>query len=418
LALEETTLQWVVESYVLAFAAPLLLGGAIADRFGPGATMRVGLVGFAAGSVVAAVAPSAGVLVAARVLTGLAAALVMPATMAAVVAAVPDDRSRAVAGWTGVVALGVAVGPVVGGALLMGAEWPSLFWLNVPLALGAAVVLPNTAHAGSTARLDVPGSVLLAGAMAGVVTAVTEAPRHAWLIVPAVAGALLCAAAYTRHQRRGEPVLPLGLFRTAALRVSIGALSTMFGAIFGVCFLLPQYLQLVRGIDPLGTGLFVLAYAFALVAASVVAGGVPKRQRRLLVTSGLLAAAAVHAVAALGLGPTTSCWALAIGLGVVGVGIGLAQTPLTELLLGAAGARTGLGSALNDAVREVGGVVGVAVLGSVAVAVAGPAAADPAALLDGVQIAAAVAATLLALAAAMTARAAAFAAEQPAVAVT
>jgi predicted MFS family arabinose efflux permease len=251
-----------------------------------------------------------------------------------------------------------------------------------------------------------------------VVTAVTEAPRHAWLIVPAVAGALLCAAAYTRHQRRGEPVLPLGLFRTAALRVSIGALSTMFGAIFGVCFLLPQYLQLVRGIDPLGTGLFVLAYAFALVAASVVAGGVPKRQRRLLVTSGLLAAAAVHAVAALGLGPTTSCWALAIGLGVVGVGIGLAQTPLTELLLGAAGARTGLGSALNDAVREVGGVVGVAVLGSVAVAVAGPAAADPAALLDGVQIAAAVAATLLALAAAMTARAAAFAAEQPAVAVT
>jgi predicted MFS family arabinose efflux permease len=341
----------------------------------------------------------------------------MPATMAAVVGAVPEDRSRAVAGWTGVVALGVAVGPVVGGALLLAAAWPSLFWLNVPLALGAAAVLPHTARAVAVVRLDVRGSVLLAGVMLGVVTAVTEAPRHAWLVVPAAAGALLCAVGYARHQRRGEPVLPLGLFASAALRVSIGALSAMFGAIFGICFLLPQYLQLVRGIGPFGTGLLVLAYAVALVVASLVAGAIPRRQRRLLVTAGLVAAAAVHALAAVGLGSTTSAWALAAGLGVVGVGIGLAQTPLTELLLGAAGARTGLGSALNDAVREVGGVVGVAALGSVAVAVAGPAAAEPAALLDGVRVAAAVAAALLALAAAATARTPAFAAE-PAAALT
>ena len=146
-AVDETTLQWIVESYVLAFAALLLLGGAVADWFGPTATMRAGLLVFAAGSAAAAVAPSAGTLVAARVLTGLAAALVMPATLAAVVAAARDDRSRGVAGWTGVVALGVAVGPLVGGALLVAATWPALFWLNVPLAVGAAAALPRRPRA-------------------------------------------------------------------------------------------------------------------------------------------------------------------------------------------------------------------------------------------------------------------------------
>jgi len=414
-AVDETTLQWIVESYVLAFAALLLLGGAVADRFGPTATMRAGLLAFAAGSAVAAAAPSAGVLVAARVLTGLAAALVMPATLAAVLASAPDDRSRGVAGWTGVVALGVAVGPPVGGALLVVATWQALFWLNVPLAVGAAVAVSRTPRpAAPTTRFDVRGCVLLAGVMLGLVAAVTEAPRHAWLVVPAGAGAALCAVAYARHQRRGEPVLPLALFRSPRLRVAIGALSAMFGAIFGVAFLLPQYLQVVRGVGPFGTGLYVLAYALALVGSSLAAGAVARRHRRLLVTSGLLAAAAVHALAAYGLGPATSVWALAAGLAVVGVGIGFAQTPLTELLLQSVGPRTGLGSALNDAVREVGGVVGVAVLGSLAVAVAGPAAGAPA-LLDGMRAAFAVAAVVLGLAAAATARSAgAMAATAPA----
>ena len=405
-AVDETTLQWIVESYVLAFAALLLLGGAVADWFGPTATMRAGLLVFAAGSAAAAVAPSAGTLVAARVLTGLAAALVMPATLAAVVAAARDDRSRGVAGWTGVVALGVAVGPLVGGALLVAATWPALFWLNVPLAVGAAAALPGAPRPTAPAtRFDVRGCALLAGVMLGLVAAVTEAPRHAWLVVPAGAVAAFCAVAYGRHQRRGEPVLPLALFRSARLRTAVGALSAMFGAIFGIAFLLPQYLQVVRGVGPFGTGLCVLAYALALVVSALAAGAVPRRHRRLLVTSGLLAAAAVHGLAAFGLGAATSPWALAAGLAVVGVGIGAAQTPLTELLLRAAGPRNGLGSALNDAVREVGGVVGVAVLGSLAVAVAGPAATGPA-LLDGMRAAFAVAAVVLVLAAATTARSA------------
>jgi MFS family permease len=406
LTADETTLQWIVESYVLAFAALLLLGGAAADRFGPEATMRAGLLGFAAGSIVAAVAPSAGVLVTARVLTGLAAALVMPATLAAVAAAVAGDRSRAVGGWTGVVALGVAFGPVVGGVLLVTTSWQSLFWLNVPLALGAAVALPRKARsAPAVTRLDVRGSAMLAGVLFGLVTAATEAPRHPWLVVPAVACALLCAAGYARHQRRRDPVLPLDVFRRASLRVSAGALSAMFAAIFGIAFLLPQYLQLVRGVGPLGTGLYVLAYAFALVVASLAAGAVPARHRRLLVTVGLLAAAAVHALTAVGLAPSTSEWVLTAGLATVGIGIGIAQTPLTALLLDAVGPRTGLGSALNDAVREVGGVVGVAVLGSTTVAVAGPAATGST-LLDGVRVAAAVGAALLAIAATVTARSA------------
>ena len=414
-SVDETTLQWIVESYVLTFAALLLLGGAVADRFGPTPTMRAGLLAFAAGSAVAAAAPSAGVLVAGRVLTGLAAALVIPATLAAVLASAPDDRSRGVACWTGVVALGVAVGPLVGGALLVATTWHALFWLNVPLAVGAAVALSRAPRpAAPTTRFDLRGCALLAGVMLGLVAAVTEAPRHAWLVVPAGAGAALCAVAYARHQRRGDPVLPLALFRSARLQVAVGALSAMFGAIFGVAFLLPQYLQVVRGVGPFGTGLYVLAYALALVGSSLAAGAVARRHRSLLVTSGLLAAAAVHALAAYGLGPATSAWALAAGLAVVGVGIGFAQTPLTELLLQSVGPRTGLGSALNDAVREVGGVVGVAVLGSLAVAVAGPAAGAPA-LLDGMRAAFAVAAVVLGVAAAATAHSAgAMAATAPA----
>lgn len=409
LATDATTLQWVVESYVLAFAALLLLGGAVTDRFGPAPTMRLGLIGFAAGSVLAAAAPSVGVLIAARVLTGLAAALVMPATLAALVATAPKDRARAVAGWTGVVALSVAVGPVLGGALLVATTWPSLFWLNVPLALGVAVALPRSAHQPipTAARLDLRGSVLLSGIMLGVVAAVTEAPRLPWLIVPAIAVALLCAAGYARHHRRGDPVLPLVVFRSPQLRISAAALSAMFAAIFGIAFLMPQYLQIVRGVGPLDAGLYILAYAIALVVAAVAAGSVPARYRRLLVTSGLATAAAVHAITALGLTSTTSGWALTAGLAAVGIGIGLAQTPLTDMLLGALGPRTGLGSALNDAVREVAGVIGVALLGSVAVTVTGPNASDSA-LLDGVRFAAAVAAALLAIAAAATARTTSF----------
>lgn len=184
--------------------------------------------------------------------------------------------------------------------------------LNVPLALGAAVALPlsSTRAASAAARLDVRGSVLLSGVMLGVVAAATEAPRHAWLVVPAVAVALLCATCYVRHQRRGEPVLPLTLFRSPPMRLAVGALSAMFGAIFGIAFLMPQYLQTVRGVGPLGAGLFILAYAVALVASALVAGDVPARHRRRFVSGGLLIAAAVHAT---GLTPTTSGWVLAVG---------------------------------------------------------------------------------------------------------
>jgi MFS family permease len=402
LAAQGTTLQWIVESYVLAFAAPLLIGGAIADRWGPGRAMRAGLLAFAAGSVLAAVAPSVGALIGARVVTGLAAALVMPATLAALVGGGRDAPPLGVAAWTGVVALGVAVGPLVGGVLMTTASWPALFWVNVPLALAAVLALPRGAApaSGSAAgRLDVRGNLLLAGAVLGVVAAVTEAPRHAVVVVPAIALALACALAYVRHQRRGDPVVPLDLFRSPGLRVPVGALAAMFAAIFGIGFLVPQYLQIVRGTGPLVAGLYVLGYALALVGGSVVAGAVPPGRRRRLVIGGLLVAAVVHALAAVGLTSLSPAWALAGGLAAIGAGIGLAQTPLTELLLGAVGPRAGLGSALNDAVREVGGVVGVAVLGAVAIAVAGPS------LLDGVRVAAAVAAVLLALAAGVTRRA-------------
>lgn len=401
---DESTLQWIVQAYVLAFAAPLLLSGGLADRYGRHRTLRVGLLAFAAASALAAAAPSTGLLISARIGTGLAAALVMPATLAAVSAAAPTPqrRTKAVAGWTAVVALAVAVGPPVGGVLLAVTGWPILFWINVPLALAAALLLPRATDADpDTTRLDVRGSLLLTGFVLGIVTAATELPRAGWTGAPVVAGAcaaVACATAYAFHQRRGAPILPLAMFRQRRLRTAAVVLAAMFGALFGIAFLVPQYLQVVRGDSPLTSGLLILPYALALTAGSLAAGALPARWRATLVVAGLVATAAVHAIAAVGLAPRTPTVALVVGLAVIGVGIGLAQPVLTDAVLASAGDRAGLGSALNDAIREVGGVTGVAVLGSIAAA-AGPLVAT--AMLTGIRWAAAAAALLLLIAAAL-----------------
>jgi MFS family permease len=409
---DEAALQWIVQAYVLAFAAPLLISGALTDRFGRRATLRAGLLAFAGTSAVAALAGSTQVLILARVLTGLAASLVMPATLAALSAAMPTSqrRARAVAAWTAVVALAVAVGPPVGGALLAaGRGWPILFWINVPLALAAAAVLPWGAESRAvTAQLDVWGCLLLAGAVLGVVTAVTEVPHVGWTGAPVpfgAAAAVLCAAGYWRHHRHGDPVLPLGLFRGTRLGTATCALLVMFGALFGIAFLVPQYLQVVRGESPLGSGLLVLPYALALAAGSIAAGVLPARFRGGLVVAGLAATAGMHVVAGLGLTARSPVSALVLGLAVIGLGIGLAQPVLTDALLAGTGARAGLGSALNDVVREVGGVAGVAVLGSIAAAAGG--AGTPlsgTALLTGIRFAAMAAAALMLVATAIAHR--------------
>jgi DHA2 family multidrug resistance protein-like MFS transporter len=406
---DEAALQWIVQAYVLAFATPLLISGALTDRFGRRATLRAGLVAFAGTSAVAALAGSTQVLILARVLTGLAASLVMPATLAALTAAMPTPqrRARAVAGWTAVVALAVAMGPPVGGALLAaGRGWPILFWINVPLVLAAAAVLPwGVEPRAVTARLDVWGCLLLAGAVLGVVTAVTEVPHVGWTGAPVslgAAAAVLCAAGCWRHQRHGDPVLPLKLFRGTRLGTATCALLVMFGALFGIAFLVPQYLQVVRGESPLGSGLLVLPYALALAAGSIAAGALPARFRGGLVVAGLAATAGVHAVAGFGLTARSRVSALVLGLAVIGLGIGLAQPVLTDALLAGTGARAGLGSALNDVVREVGGVAGVAVLGSIAAAAGG--AGTPlsgTALLTGIRFAAVAAAALMLVATAI-----------------
>ena len=365
LAADETTLQWIVESYVLAFAALLLLGGAAADRFGPEATMRAGLSGSRRARSSRRRRRRRVCWSTARVLTGLAAALVMPATLAAVAAWGAGDRSRAVGGWTGVVALGrrVRAGRRRGAAGGCGVAEPVL-----AERAARARRRGGTAAQGAPRYPPSPGSMCgqrhACGVLFGVVAAATEAPRHPWLVVPA--SPARCSAQRLLHAISGAAIRCCRWTCSGreSLRVSAGALSAMFAAIFGIAFLLPQYLQLVRGVGPLGTGLYVLAYAFALVVASLAAGAVP---------AAAPAPAGDGRAARRGCGPRTDGG----GPGPVDVGMGAHRRarngrdrhrarsdPADRVAAPRAGPRTGLGSALNDAVREVGGVVGVAVLGS------------------------------------------------------
>jgi predicted MFS family arabinose efflux permease len=314
-----------------------------------------------------------------------------------------------VAGWTAVVALAVAVGPLVGGLLLTVAGWPSLFWFNVPLAMAAALVVPPFASGPRTVvRLDVRGCMLLAGLLLGVVGAVTELPGRGWGSLPVLGGAAAaaaCALLYRRHERSADAVLPTRVFRSPRLAAASTALLVMFAALFGIAFLLPLYLQIVRGLGALPSGLFVLGYAVALMAGSLAAGAQPPGRHRRLAVVGLAGTAGVHAAAAAWLSSATPTWAVVLGLVLIGLGVGFAQPPLTEAVLAALGSRAGLGSALNDVIREVGGVLGVAVLGSVA-AVAGAtgrhAGVTDASLLAGLRAAALVATALLAAAALVT----------------
>jgi EmrB/QacA subfamily drug resistance transporter len=368
-------LQWVVDAYTLVFAGLLLLAGALGDRFGRRRMLLIGLAVFGAASTSAAYSGDVDGLIIARGVMGAGAALIMPATLSLLVSVFTDtrERSMAVGIWAATAGVGVALGPVVGGFLLDHFWWGSIFIVNVPLvtlAIVAGLNLIPESRDPVARRIDWAGAGLSGIGLVALVWAIIEAPSQGWTAAHVIgAGALAVTAllAFVLWQRRGsEPLLDVRLFRNARFTAASSTIMVLFFALFGFLFLSTQYLQFVLGYSPLGAGVRALPYAgsmivFAICSAVLVAHLGTKR----VVTVGMLLFSAGLATATT-VSITSGYGRLALAMVLMGAGMGLAGAPATESIMGSLPpGRANIGSAVNDTTRELGGALGVAIVGSV-----------------------------------------------------
>lgn len=371
-------LEWTVNAYTLTFAVLLLLGAALGDRFGRKRMFLIGTALFTLASAAAALSTTASQLVAARAAQGVGGAILTPLTLTLLSAAVsPARRGLALGAWGAVGGLAVAVGPVVGGAVVDGASWEWIFWLNVPIGLA---MIPLTARhltesRGSSHRLDVTGAGLAGAGLFSVVLAFVRGNSWGWgsprIVALLVAGTILIGlflAWETRVAARGgQPMLPLRLFRHRTFAaVNAGSLAMFFG-VFGSVFLLAQFLQIVMGYSPFQAGLRTLPWtAMPAVVAPLAALWAERVGGRRVVALGLALQAVGLASLASVASADVSYAALVPGLVTAGVGMGLFFAPVANLMLSSVDrTEEGIASGVNNAIRELGGVFGVAILASV-----------------------------------------------------
>lgn len=371
----QTALSWIIDAYALTFAALLLPAGALGDRFGRRRALVTGLAVFGAGSVAAMTVQSAGWLIAVRAVLGLGAALVMPATLSTITATFPAaERARAVGTWAGVAGASAILGLLTSGTMLEWWSWRSTFGLNVVLA-GVAILatlrfVPESADPLAP-RLDLPGALLSVAGLGAVVYAIIEAPANGWgdartLLLLGV-GLLVLGGFVLWELRAAEPLLDPRLFAVPGFRAGTVSITLQFFAFFGFMFLLLQYLQLVLGRSPLVAAVSLVPMAFGMMpsARDWAPRLVEQVGTRATCTVGLVLASAAMAWLSR-LDATSSYWWLLAGLVPLGAGMGLAMTPATAAVTDALPPdRQGVGSAMNDLSRELGGALGIAVLGSV-----------------------------------------------------
>jgi len=366
-------LEWTVNAYTLTFAVFLLTGAALGDRFGRKRMFTVGIAIFTAASAAAALAPSMDWLIAARAVQGVGAALVTPLTLTILSAAVPRERrGMALGAWSGIAGLAVAAGPLVGGAVVDGISWQWIFWLNVPVGL---VLLPLATRLAEThgpdRALDLTGLGLASLGLLGIVWGLVHGNAEGWTsteIVGSLAtGAVLLAAFVAWELRAAQPMLPMRLFRSRAFSAANGASLFMYFGMFGSIFLLTQFFQTAQGYSPLEAGLRVLPWTAMPMVVAPIAGALSDRiGGRPFMALGLgLQAIGLAWIAAVS--EPTAGYASFVGPFVLsGIGMGMFFAPVANVVLSAVRPQEeGKASGTNNAIREVGGVLGVAVLASI-----------------------------------------------------
>jgi EmrB/QacA subfamily drug resistance transporter len=369
-----SSLEWTVNAYTLTFAVLLLTGAALGDRFGRRRVFSIGIAIFTLGSVAAALAPSVEVLNVARAVQGLGGAIVMPLTLTILSAAVPaEKRGLALGAWGGISGLAVAFGPIVGGAVVQGISWQWIFWFNVPFGL---VLVPlalsrlQESH-GPEGRLDLPGLGLASAGLFGIVWGLVRGNEQGWAsteIVAAIGAGLALVAAFVAWElRAAHPMLPMRFFRNRTFALANLASLFMYFGMFGSIFLLAQFFQTVQGYSPFGSGLRILPWTLAPMFIAPVAGALSDRiPAKNIIGVGLaLQAAALAWIAAVST-PTTPYAELIGPFIVAGIGMALFFAPVANVVLSAVRPEEeGKSSGANNAIRELGGVFGVAVLASI-----------------------------------------------------
>jgi EmrB/QacA subfamily drug resistance transporter len=368
------SLEWTVNAYTLSFAVLLLTGAALGDRFGRRRMFSLGLAVFTLGSAAAALAPSIGALVAARALQGAGGALVTPLTLTLLSEAFPQGRRGVALGiWSGISGLGVALGPVIGGAVVDGFSWHWIFWLNVPIGLAVVPLarLRLSESFGPAGRVDIPGLLLASGGLFGVVFGLVRANALGWtsttVLTSLAGGAVLLAAFAAWETRAASPMLPLRFFRSRAFSATNAVSLAMYFGMFGSIFLLAQFFQIVQHYSPLQAGLRTLPWTGMPILVAPVAGILSDRiGSRPLMFSGLALQSGALAWLVAVLAPGTPYTSFIGPFILAGAGMAMVFAPAANAVLSAVRpSEAGQASGATNAIRELGGVLGIAVLASV-----------------------------------------------------
>jgi EmrB/QacA subfamily drug resistance transporter len=371
-SLEE--LEWTVNAYTLSFAVFMLTAAALGDRLGRRAVFATGIGIFTVASAAAALAPNTDALIAARALQGLGGAVITPVSLTLLSEAFSAERRGLALGiWSGVSGLGVALGPVVGGAVVEGFSWQWIFWLNVPigLALAPAALARLNESRGPNAALDLPGVALASTGLLGVVYGIVRAQALGWTsptVIGSIGIGIALLAAFVAWERRAPaPMLPMRFFRNRAFAATNGVSLAMFFGAFGSIFLLAQFFQVAQGYSPLEAGLRTLPWTAMPIFVAPVAGILSDRiGSRPLMAGGLVLQAAGLAWLALTTAPDMSYGLMVPAFMMAGTGMALVFAPSANAVLSSVRpAEAGQASGATNTVREIGGVLGVAVLATI-----------------------------------------------------
>ncbi|WP_282784509.1 MFS transporter [Nocardia sp. CC201C] len=369
-------LQWIVDAFTLAFSGLLLAMGHLGDRYGRKRFLVWGLAGVAVMSAAGALASGLGQVIAARAGMGIFAAMVFPATLALLtnIFTTARERAAAIAVWTAMAGIAIAIGPTVGGWLLEHFSWHSVFWINVPvavIAIAAVWITTPESRASHVDRLDRIGIVLSLAGVTLLVWSIIEAPKHGWLSVESLLGYAISAAALAAfvawELRVRTPVLNMRLFRIRRFAVPALAITVSYFCAFGFLFLITQYFQGVKELSPLEFGIHSLPFALAVGIGAPAATLIAQRVgATAVIVTGVLVLAVAMYIAGQTTVDTPYLGPVLISMVLMGIGFAVVQGPATESIMGSVPLEeAGAGSAVNDTTREVGGALGVALLGSI-----------------------------------------------------